>query len=157
MEAKLAKWLDRATSWNGIVLIDEADIYLERREKEDLSRNSLVTGTAPFLTFPKPTNNDQPSSELWNTTPAPCFWYTILSLLHPRSQLTKSDYKPAKCNRPRLHLSHPPLPRLQNPNSFFPPPSLGRLLQQARTRAKKTSAWSAAPEYSFLYTEFCEG
>jgi len=44
MEAKLAKWLDRATSWNGIVLIDEADIYLERREKEDLSRNSLVTG-----------------------------------------------------------------------------------------------------------------
>ncbi|KAH6693385.1 P-loop containing nucleoside triphosphate hydrolase protein [Leptodontidium sp. MPI-SDFR-AT-0119] len=43
MEAKLAKWLDRATSWNGIVLIDEADIYLERREKEDLSRNSLVT------------------------------------------------------------------------------------------------------------------
>jgi hypothetical protein len=44
MEAKLAKWLDRATSWNGIILIDEADIYLERREKEDLSRNSLVTG-----------------------------------------------------------------------------------------------------------------
>jgi len=43
MEAQLAKWLDRATSWNGIVLIDEADIYLERREKEDLSRNSLVT------------------------------------------------------------------------------------------------------------------
>ncbi|KAH8764730.1 P-loop containing nucleoside triphosphate hydrolase protein [Hyaloscypha finlandica] len=43
MEAKLAKWLDRAMSWNSIVLIDEADVYLERREKEDLSRNSLVT------------------------------------------------------------------------------------------------------------------
>ncbi len=45
MEAKLATWLDRATSWNGIILIDEADIYLETREKKDMSRNSLVTGT----------------------------------------------------------------------------------------------------------------
>ena len=52
MEAKLAKWLDRATSWNGIVLIDEADIYLERREKEDLSRNSLVTGK--IFSLPRP-------------------------------------------------------------------------------------------------------
>jgi hypothetical protein len=49
MEAKLAKWLDRAMSWNSIVLIDEADVYLERREKEDLSRNSLVTGKASIL------------------------------------------------------------------------------------------------------------
>jgi hypothetical protein len=44
MEAKLSKWLDRAMSWNSIVLIDEADVYLERRGNEDLSRNSLVTG-----------------------------------------------------------------------------------------------------------------
>lgn len=45
MEAKLATWLDRATSWKGIVLIDEADIYLAKREKKDMSRNSLVTGS----------------------------------------------------------------------------------------------------------------
>jgi hypothetical protein len=79
MEAKLAKWLDIAASWNGIVLIDEADIYLERREKEDLSRNSLVTGKVSTLASFLFTDNNQHSSEQWNAIPVPCFWYVLLA------------------------------------------------------------------------------
>jgi hypothetical protein len=42
--------LDLATSWNTILLIDEADAFLEQRSNNDLQRNGLVSGdyTFPF-------------------------------------------------------------------------------------------------------------
>lgn len=43
IEEKLSGWLDLAQRWNAIVLIDEADAYLERRSHNELSRNALVT------------------------------------------------------------------------------------------------------------------
>ncbi|KAF8859027.1 P-loop containing nucleoside triphosphate hydrolase protein [Acephala macrosclerotiorum] len=43
MEERLIKWLDRATMWGAIVLIDEAEVYLEQRQSKDLARNALVT------------------------------------------------------------------------------------------------------------------
>ncbi|KXX75207.1 ATPase family AAA domain-containing protein 3B [Madurella mycetomatis] len=43
MEKRLMKWLDRATIWGSIVLIDEAEVYLEQRQSRDISRNALVT------------------------------------------------------------------------------------------------------------------
>eukprot|EP01125_Pyxidicula_operculata_P022744 TRINITY_DN9546_c0_g1_i1.p1 TRINITY_DN9546_c0_g1~~TRINITY_DN9546_c0_g1_i1.p1 ORF type:complete len:694 (-),score=218.95 TRINITY_DN9546_c0_g1_i1:138-2219(-) len=42
LERKLRDILDISTSWNAVVLIDEADIFLEKRTKTDVNRNALV-------------------------------------------------------------------------------------------------------------------
>ncbi|KAK4665174.1 uncharacterized protein QC763_510590 [Podospora pseudopauciseta] len=42
MEQQLSKWFRLAEKWGAVMLIDEADIYLERRVVSDLRRNSLV-------------------------------------------------------------------------------------------------------------------
>ena len=42
MEDKLSKWFRFAETWNAIMLIDEADIFLEKRATSDLQRNNLV-------------------------------------------------------------------------------------------------------------------
>ena len=36
-------------AWKGIILLDEADIFLERRSVNDLERNQLVSGIAITL------------------------------------------------------------------------------------------------------------
>ena len=44
VEAKLSAWLDLAQSWNAVVLIDEADMYLgQRQKKRELQRNAMVS------------------------------------------------------------------------------------------------------------------
>ena len=43
VETALMKWLKLATSWEAILLLDEADVYLEARINQDLQRNSLVS------------------------------------------------------------------------------------------------------------------
>lgn len=43
MEQQLSKWFRLAEKWGAVMLIDEADIYLERRVVSDLRRNSLVS------------------------------------------------------------------------------------------------------------------
>ncbi|KAJ2996679.1 hypothetical protein NUW58_g900 [Xylaria curta] len=44
VEANLTKWFKLAETWGAVMLIDEADVYLERRQLTDLKRNSLVSG-----------------------------------------------------------------------------------------------------------------
>ena len=44
MESNLSNWFDLAEIWGAVMLIDEADIYLETRTTSDLQRNSLVSG-----------------------------------------------------------------------------------------------------------------
>jgi len=46
VEEKLLAALNLATTWNAIVLLDEADVFLEQRSAHDLERNSLVSGTS---------------------------------------------------------------------------------------------------------------
>jgi len=43
VESKLSFALKLATHWGAIVLIDEADVFLEQRTIHDLTRNSLVS------------------------------------------------------------------------------------------------------------------
>ncbi|KAI6913477.1 hypothetical protein KC318_g2294 [Hortaea werneckii] len=43
VEQELMKWFDLAEAWNAVLLVDEADIFLEQRKNRDLSRNGLVT------------------------------------------------------------------------------------------------------------------
>lgn len=44
VETKLETNFNLAKKWGAILLIDEADVYLERRTLSDLTRNSLVAG-----------------------------------------------------------------------------------------------------------------
>jgi len=44
VEARLSRALALATSWNAVVLIDEADVFLEQRRNHDLKRNGLISG-----------------------------------------------------------------------------------------------------------------
>lgn len=44
VENNLAKHFRTAKSWGVVLLIDEADVFMERRTSSDLVRNSLVAG-----------------------------------------------------------------------------------------------------------------
>ena len=54
VERTLLEALDLAAHWNAIVLIDEADVFLEQRSNHDLKRNGLVSGKIQDSTSPKP-------------------------------------------------------------------------------------------------------
>ncbi|KAH6691094.1 P-loop containing nucleoside triphosphate hydrolase protein, partial [Leptodontidium sp. MPI-SDFR-AT-0119] len=42
-EAHLSRWFTLAADWGAVLLLDEADVFLERRRTSDLARNSLVS------------------------------------------------------------------------------------------------------------------
>lgn len=42
LETKLSRILEIADKWNAIILIDEADIYMEQRQTSDIVRNAMV-------------------------------------------------------------------------------------------------------------------
>ncbi|KAK1831670.1 hypothetical protein QBC39DRAFT_350605 [Podospora conica] len=44
VESNLTRIFKTAVSWNTVLLIDEADVFMERRTTADLTRNSLVAG-----------------------------------------------------------------------------------------------------------------
>lgn len=43
LDTKLTRVLDLASTWKAVLLIDEADVFLERRSLNDMERNSLVS------------------------------------------------------------------------------------------------------------------
>lgn len=43
VEQGLTRWLRLGALWNGIILFDEADIFLEARAHGDIARNSLIS------------------------------------------------------------------------------------------------------------------
>lgn len=49
IEGRLSIALKLAAKWHAIVLIDEADVFLEQRTATDLERNSLVSGKNEVL------------------------------------------------------------------------------------------------------------
>ncbi|KAK7453484.1 hypothetical protein VKT23_011761 [Stygiomarasmius scandens] len=51
LEKSLGKILDLATSWDAVVLIDEADVFLEQRRLNELQRNSLVNAVLRLLEY----------------------------------------------------------------------------------------------------------
>jgi hypothetical protein len=50
VQARLQEAFEIAEAWKAVILLDEADIFLEKREINHLMRNQLVSGTA--LRFP---------------------------------------------------------------------------------------------------------
>ncbi|KAI0551808.1 P-loop containing nucleoside triphosphate hydrolase protein [Xylaria curta] len=51
VEVNLTKHFKAARSWGAVLLIDEADVFMERRSTADLVRNSLVAGFLRALEF----------------------------------------------------------------------------------------------------------
>ncbi|KAF2438970.1 P-loop containing nucleoside triphosphate hydrolase protein [Karstenula rhodostoma CBS 690.94] len=51
VENNLTEHFKRAKSWGAVLLIDEADVFMERRTTADLTRNSLVAGFLRALEF----------------------------------------------------------------------------------------------------------
>lgn len=43
VESSLSNVLDMSTKWNAVLLLDEADVFLEARSSHDLERNKLVS------------------------------------------------------------------------------------------------------------------
>ncbi|KAL8308747.1 hypothetical protein RB597_000167 [Gaeumannomyces tritici] len=43
LDQRLARTLDLASTWKAVLLIDEADVFLERRSLRDMARNALVS------------------------------------------------------------------------------------------------------------------
>jgi SpoVK/Ycf46/Vps4 family AAA+-type ATPase len=43
MEHELGKVLELSTRWNAVLLLDEADVFLEKRADNDIQRNSIVS------------------------------------------------------------------------------------------------------------------
>ena len=42
VERNLLTWFELAKFWRAVLLLDEADVFLERRSASDLARNNLV-------------------------------------------------------------------------------------------------------------------
>jgi hypothetical protein len=49
VEKKLNTALHLATRWNAIVLLDEADVFMEERSSNELKRNEFVSGWYTIL------------------------------------------------------------------------------------------------------------
>lgn len=43
VEASLSNVLEMCTKWKAVLLLDEADVFLEQRSTHDLERNKLVS------------------------------------------------------------------------------------------------------------------
>ena len=44
VKERLSQALHLANTWNAVLLLDEADVFLEQRSTHDLVRNSIVSG-----------------------------------------------------------------------------------------------------------------
>ena len=51
VESSLSNVLEMSTKWNAILLLDEADVFLEQRSAHDLERNKLVSSQSSFLFY----------------------------------------------------------------------------------------------------------
>jgi hypothetical protein len=49
VESTLLGILEIVTKWNAILLLDEADVFLEQRSLHDLERNKLVSSECPCV------------------------------------------------------------------------------------------------------------
>ncbi len=57
VESALANIMEMSAKWNAVLLLDEADVFLEKRSAHDLERNKLVSSEYPHFsaqTAPSP-------------------------------------------------------------------------------------------------------
>ena len=104
VERNLKTALDLATTWNAIILIDEADIFLEARGPNDLKRNGLVSSKC-LTPYSEDTNSQPPS---------------ILALAGILPRDTYSDYKSRERVRSRHQITDPPCHKIPSSTHEVP-------------------------------------
>lgn len=102
LEMKLTRILEMTKSWNAVILIDEADIFLEKRAENDVQRNAMVgiflrllerhTGVM-FLT----TNRAEQLDEAFRSRISIIFKYPKLDQ-ETRLQIWKNLLEASSCN-----------------------------------------------------------
>jgi hypothetical protein len=102
LENNLLRFFRNADKWDAIVLLDEADIYLERRSTNELRRNSIVSSKYRGHI-----------SQLFKTSLT-----SLTSLLTPTRLLQRhslSDYEPRWFFRRSLHVAYSHFDRIRVP------------------------------------------
>lgn len=51
VESSLSNVLEMCTKWNAVLLLDEADVFLEQRSTHDLERNKLVSSKFCYISY----------------------------------------------------------------------------------------------------------
>jgi hypothetical protein len=54
LEGSLNKVLEVSTKWGAVLLLDECEVFLEKRTAVDIERNKLVSGELMVLNIPEP-------------------------------------------------------------------------------------------------------
>ena len=100
VEYNLDRCFQLAHKWGCVLLLDEADVFLAKRDRLDLKRNALVSGVIECTNTSGTTANKNSLFE----SPGVLCWYSL------------SHHQQSRYFRRRLQISHPPklvLPRAQ--------------------------------------------
>ena len=117
VEKTLEEVLELSKLWRAVILIDEADVFLESRKASDIVRNNFVSGK-PTQAIPRaaPTNQEP------SLPPPPRILRRHLNAHHqPRQTIRRS-----------IHLSHPSRHELPRPRAMDAKGDLGERLAQVR-------------------------
>lgn len=96
MESALQKAMERCSHWNAVLLLDEADVFLEQRSVNSLERNELVSSK---LRPARPAHSTVKES-----------WLTSRGSLPPRDRILRgrhdSHNEPRGVDRPGVRVAH---------------------------------------------------
>jgi len=129
LEKNLLTFFRNANNWRAIVLLDEADIYLERRSTNDLRRNSIVSS---MLYSHKPTHCRRPWPITLSYSHSSCSWLFQRHLVlnnQPSWRIWRS-----------IHVSHPCADRIWPSWRTCAPRNLEQSFSEAE---REPRAWRA--------------
>lgn len=112
VETSLNNVLEMCTKWNAVLLLDEADVFLEQRSANDLERNKLVSSQYPALISYIPAANHR------NSLPP----YARVLRGHPLS-----DYKSGGQHRRGVSITHSHFNGVPGAFDIVPSPRLVQL------------------------------
>lgn len=128
LERVLKDVLDKCAMWKAILLLDEADVFLEARSTSDLQRNAMVSGTFPSLTkLTKPISTIMLNGPTHSLPPPP----RILRRHHV------PHHQPRRSLRSRVRVPHRRGLQLRSPLPSLPPPDLVELPHAASRRGTR--------------------
>jgi SpoVK/Ycf46/Vps4 family AAA+-type ATPase len=84
VEAKLQDILEMCTRWHSVLLLDEADVFLEQRSLHELERNKLVSIFLRVLEYFEGKSHPSPALQVLTHVQAPCFSPPTASKLSTR-------------------------------------------------------------------------
>ncbi|KAK9418053.1 putative p-loop containing nucleoside triphosphate hydrolase protein [Seiridium unicorne] len=82
MEALLVEWFKHAERWSAVILLDEADVFFERRAMASTEKNAMVSGRSMGIMVEyNSVNVCQYSFGQWNTSRVYFLWFVVPSIM----------------------------------------------------------------------------